>query len=142
MQANRYPDRDALALRDSLAAYLMHDTGVSLDSSQVWAGNGSNEVLQQILQVFGGPGRTALALTPGYPMYEEYCRTTFTQLHSLARTDEFEVDLDRTIATIRTLQPNLILLTSPNNPTGTALTIAEIQSVLDEAPGMVVVAAP
>ncbi|RDU99022.1 histidinol-phosphate transaminase [Trinickia dinghuensis] len=137
--AHRYPDRDAMELRGSLAAYLTHDTGVTLDCSQVWAGNGSNEVLQQILQVFGGPGRTAFALTPGYPMYEEYCRTTFTRLHTLPRTGTFDVDLDLTIATIRALQPDVIFLTSPNNPTGTALSIGEIQAILDVTRGMVVV---
>ncbi|MDR6412270.1 UNVERIFIED_ORG: histidinol-phosphate/aromatic aminotransferase/cobyric acid decarboxylase-like protein [Burkholderia sp. 1595] len=91
--ANRYPDRDFTKSRASLAAYLTHDTGVVLDASQVWAGNGSNEVLQQLLQVFGGPGRTALAFTPSYPMYDEYCRTTFTQLHTLPRTEDFALDL-------------------------------------------------
>lgn len=137
--ANRYPDRDFVKLRASLADYLMHDTGVALDASQVWAANGSNEVLQQILQVFGGPGRTALAFTPAYPMYGEYCRTTFTQLHSLPRTENFAIDLDQTIDAIQSLQPRVIFLTSPNNPTGTALPIPDIQAILDVAPGIVVV---
>jgi histidinol-phosphate aminotransferase len=139
LNANRYPDRDFTQLRVGLAAYLTHDTGVVLEADQVWAGNGSNEVLQQILQVFGGPGRTALAVTPAYPMYAEYCRTTFTQLHTLPRTEAFALDLPLTIATIKALQPSVILLTSPNNPTGTALSIDDIQAVLDVAPGMVVV---
>ena len=67
-QANRYPDRDFAELRAQLAAYLTHDTGLTIDASSVWAANGSNEVIQQILQAFGGPGRTALVFTPAYPM--------------------------------------------------------------------------
>ena len=94
-RANRYPDRDFAELRTHLAAYLMHDTGVAVDASSVWAANGSNEVIQQILQAFGGPGRSALAFTPAYPMYDEYCRTTFTRLHTLPRTRDFALDLDR-----------------------------------------------
>ena len=137
--ANRYPDRDFTKLRTSLATYLTHDTGVVLDASQVWAGNGSNEVLQQILQVFGGPGRTALAFTPAYPMYDEYCRTTFTRLHCFPRTENFTIDLDRAIDAIQSQQPSVIFLTSPNNPTGTALPIDDIQAILDVAPGIVVV---
>ena len=137
--ANRYPDRDFTKLRTCLADYLTHDTSVDLDASQIWAGNGSNEVLQQILQVFGGPGRTALAFTPAYPMYDEYCRTTFTRLHGLPRTEGFEIDLSRAIEAIRSLQPSVIFLTSPNNPTGTALPLEDIQAIVDAAPGMVVV---
>lgn len=137
--ANRYPDRDFTKLRTCLATYLTHDTGVYLDASQVWAGNGSNEVLQQILQVFGGPGRLALTFTPAYPMYDEYCRTTFTRLHSLPRTESFAIDLPQTIDAIQSLQPSVIFLTSPNNPTGTALPIEDIQAILDVAPGIVVV---
>ncbi|WP_206957335.1 histidinol-phosphate transaminase [Trinickia acidisoli] len=138
-QAHRYPDRDFTQLRSSLATYLTHDTGVAVDPDQVWAANGSNEVLQQILQVFGGPGRSALIMTPAYAMYEEYCRTTFTQLHTLPRKEDFDVDLDRAIATIQALQPSVILLTSPNNPTGTALSLETIEAILEVAPGMVVI---
>jgi hypothetical protein len=53
---NRYPDRNFVGLRDDLAAYLGHGLG----RDQVWAANGSNEIMQQLLLAFGGPGRTAL----------------------------------------------------------------------------------
>ncbi|MFM0617504.1 histidinol-phosphate transaminase [Paraburkholderia nemoris] len=138
-EANRYPDRDFAKLRSHLAAYLTHDTGVTVDTSRIWAGNGSNEVIQQILQAFGGPGRTALAFTPAYPMYDEYCRTTFTDLHTLARTEDFTLDLNQATDSIRKHRPSVILLTSPNNPTGTALPIDDIRAILDVAPGIVVV---
>jgi len=138
-QANRYPDRDFAELRAHLAAYLTHDTGVTIDASSVWAANGSNEVIQQILQAFGGPGRAALAFTPAYPMYDEYCRTTFTRLHTLPRTEDFALDLHQAIDSIRAHRPSVILLTSPNNPTGTALPVDDIRAILDIAPGVVVV---
>ncbi|HIH2750414.1 histidinol-phosphate transaminase [Burkholderia aenigmatica] len=137
--ANRYPDRDFAELRSHLAAYLTHDTGVTVDASRVWAANGSNEVIQQILQAFGGPGRSALVFTPAYPMYDEYCRTTFTRLHTLPRTEDFALDLDQALDRIRAHQPSVVLLTSPNNPTGTALPIDDIRAILDVAPGVVVV---
>ena len=138
-QANRYPDRDFAELRAHLAAYLTHDTGLTVDASSVWAANGSNEVIQQILQAFGGPGRSALAFTPAYPMYDEYCRTTFTRLHTLPRTEDFALDLNQAIDSIRAHQPSVVLLTSPNNPTGTALPMDDIRAILDIAPGVVVV---
>ncbi|WP_244110079.1 histidinol-phosphate transaminase [Burkholderia arboris] len=137
--ANRYPDRDFASLRAHLADYLTHDSGVCVDASNVWAANGSNEVIQQILQAFGGPGRSALAFTPAYPMYDEYCRTTFTHLHVLPRTEDFALDLDQALDSIRTHRPSVILLTSPNNPTGTALPLDTLRAILDVAPGVVVV---
>ncbi|HET8969881.1 MAG TPA: histidinol-phosphate transaminase, partial [Candidatus Nanopelagicales bacterium] len=65
-ELNRYPDRDATALRTDLAGYLLAESGVALTPEQVWAANGSNEVMLQLLQAFGGPGRRALGFTPTY----------------------------------------------------------------------------
>ncbi|HEV7185850.1 MAG TPA: aminotransferase class I/II-fold pyridoxal phosphate-dependent enzyme, partial [Leifsonia sp.] len=62
---NRYPDREFTELRESLAQYLGH----GLRAENLWAANGSNEVIQQILQAFGGPGRSLLGFTPTYSMY-------------------------------------------------------------------------
>ena len=78
---NRYPDREFVELRAALAAYLSGDTGdVPVAPEQVWAANGSNEVMLQLLQAFGGPGRTALSFAPTYSMYPEYARDTNTAL--------------------------------------------------------------
>ena len=71
---NRYPERDALALRADLARYLGH----GLTADQIWAANGSNEVMLHVLQAFGGPGRTVLSFAPTYSMYPEYARDTHT----------------------------------------------------------------
>ncbi|MGZ6880627.1 MAG: histidinol-phosphate transaminase, partial [Mycobacteriaceae bacterium] len=68
-QLHRYPDRDAVDLRTDLAAYLSRQTGVGVSARNVWAANGSNEVQQQLLQAFGGPGRTALGFVPSYSMH-------------------------------------------------------------------------
>jgi histidinol-phosphate aminotransferase len=132
---NRYPDREAADLRSDLAAYLGH----GLSASQVWAANGSNEIMLQLLQAFGGPGRTALSFAPTYSMYPEYARDTHTRWVTGRRADDFTVDLDAAMALISSEQPSVVLLASPNNPTGTALPLAQIESVYDAAPGMVVV---
>ena len=83
---NRYPDRDALALRADLAAYLGAEAGVSLTAEQIWPANGSNEVMHQLMLAFGGPGRTALGFDPTYSMYPEYCRDTFTRYVTVPRS--------------------------------------------------------
>ena len=75
---NRYPDRDAIELREGLAAYLTRSTGHPVGRDQVWAANGSNEILQQLLQTFGGPGRSALGFAPTYQMHDLISRGTGT----------------------------------------------------------------
>ena len=132
---NRYPDRDAMALRADLAAYLGH----GLTARQVWAANGSNEIIQQLLQAFGGPGRSALGFEPSYAMHPLITRATGTEWIRGARDADFGLDADRTVAAVQEHQPGLVFLTSPNNPTGTALPLAVIEAVCEAAPGMVVV---
>jgi histidinol-phosphate aminotransferase len=132
---NRYPDREAIALRADLAAYLGH--GLATDG--VWAANGSNEVLQQLLQAFGGPGRTALGFTPSYSMHPILAACTGTAWMDGRRDADFTVDPERAAAQVRAQAPDVVFLTSPNNPTGTALPLDVVRAVLDAARGMVVV---
>jgi histidinol-phosphate aminotransferase len=105
----------------------------------VWAANGSNEVIQQLLQAFGGPGRSALGFEPSYSMHPLIARATSTAWVPAAREADFGLDPARVAATIRELQPDVVFLTSPNNPTGTALPLAVIEAVGGAAPGMVIV---
>lgn len=130
---NRYPDRDFTALRHDLADFLRSESSVALDPAQIWAANGSNEVMLHILQAFGGPGRTALAFTPAYAMYSEYARDTLTEWTTIARKDDFTIDLDAAATQLPELAPAVIFLTSPNNPTGTALAPGELRAILDIA---------
>jgi histidinol-phosphate aminotransferase len=132
---NRYPDRDATALRADLAGYLGH----GLTADQVWAANGSNEVLQQLLQTFGGPGRTALGFAPSYSMHEIIAIGTGTRWLAGVRDAEFGITPLDAAAQVRQHQPDVVFLASPNNPTGTALPLPTVEAVLAEAPGMVVV---
>ncbi len=132
---NRYPDRDAVALREDLASYLGHD----LTTAQVWAANGSNEIIQQLFQAYGGPGRAALGFEPSYSMHPIIARTTNTEWLSATRGDDFGVDTERATAAIGEFQPDLVFLTSPNNPTGTAQPLPVIEEVARIAPGLVVI---
>jgi histidinol-phosphate aminotransferase len=132
---NRYPDRDAMDLRAGLAAYLGH----GLTARQVWAANGSNEIIQQLLQAFGGPGRSALGFEPSYAMHPLIARATGTGWIRGARDAGFGLDTAQAVCAVREHQPGLVFLTSPNNPTGTALPLAVIEAVCATAPGMVVV---
>lgn len=130
---NRYPDRDALVLRAELAAYLEAETGVELTPEQIWPGNGSNEVLLHLLQAYGGVGRTMLTAVPSYSMYPEYARDTQTAFVTVPRTEDFRVDVEATIAAMATHRPSVLVLASPNNPTGTALAAADLSRLLQAA---------
>ncbi|HEX6148264.1 histidinol-phosphate transaminase [Nocardioides sp.] len=118
---NRYPDRELVALREALAAYLNRSGGSGITSDMVWAANGSNEVMLQLLQAFGGPGRVALSFAPTYSMYPEYARDTVTGWIVGHREQDFSLDLDHARALVAERRPSVVLLPSPNNPTGTAL---------------------
>lgn len=132
---NRYPDRDAVELRKDLADHLGH----GLTASQVWAANGSNEIIQQILQAFGGPGRTAIGFEPSYSMHPIITAVSGTAWIDAHRDEDFGLDPGVAVAAIERHRPDIVFLTSPNNPTGTALSLDTIEAVLAAAPGMVVV---
>jgi histidinol-phosphate aminotransferase len=105
----------------------------------VWAANGSNEIMLQLLQAFGGPGRTALTFAPSYSMYPDYCRDTFTGFRALPRRADFTIDVEAAAAHVQADQPDVLLLASPNNPTGTALSLADVAALCRASTGLVVV---
>ncbi|HET6153099.1 MAG TPA: histidinol-phosphate transaminase [Marmoricola sp.] len=136
---NRYPDREFTELRESLAAYLNTSGGTSVTAEMVWAANGSNEIMLQLLQAFGGPGRTAVSFAPTYSMYPEYARDTNTAWVAGRRHDDFSFDLDHAAALLAEHAPDVVLLPSPNNPTGTALQHDVIGQLCELMPGGIVV---
>lgn len=137
-QLNRYPDREFTHLREDLAAYLGHHLG----PEAIWAGNGSNEVLQHILQAFGGPGRTALGFTPSYSMHPLISTGTGTHWVDGRRgtaQDVFDLDPHRTAEQIERHRPDVTFLCSPNNPTGTALAPDVVRAAYEATRGILVV---
>lgn len=132
---NRYPERDFPALRRALADYLAVESGVRLSPERVWAANGSNEVMLQVLQAFGGPGRACLSFTPTYSMYPEYARDTLTRYVTRARAEDFTLDIAAVREALEDVRPAVLILASPNNPTGTALPLEDVRAVLEIARG-------
>ncbi|MDH6280000.1 histidinol-phosphate transaminase [Prescottella agglutinans] len=136
---HRYPDRDAVALRTDLAEYMTRQTGVALDVSNLWAANGSNEVLQQLLQAFGGPGRTAVGFVPSYSMHPLLVTGTQTEWLPAPRREDFSLDVDTAVRVIEERRPDIVFVTSPNNPTGHSIALEDLKPILAAAPGIVVV---
>ncbi len=132
---NRYPDREALELRRDLAHYL----GFGLGVDQVWAANGSNEVMVHLLQAFGGPGRKLMSFAPTYSMYPEYARGTNTEYVSVPRHADFTLDADLVCAAVEEHHPDLILIATPNNPTGTVVPVQVIAEICERVECLVIV---
>ncbi|MGV9710136.1 histidinol-phosphate transaminase [Gordonia sp. NPDC003424] len=136
---HRYPDRDAVALRTDLAQYLSRDTGVALSVDNVWAANGSNEILQQLLQAFGGPGRSAIGFVPSYSMHPIISDGTDTTWLQAPRASDFSLDIDYVIAEVTNRRPDVVFITSPNNPTGGSIELDDLRRIIEAAPGIVIV---
>ncbi len=135
MGVNRYPDREFTQLRESLAAYLGH----GLSAENIWAANGSNEVLQQVLQAFGGPGRSLLGFPPTYSMHSIIASGTGTRWVTAERDAGYELSPETVVEAIRREQPDIVFLCSPNNPTGTPLSLETIAAAYDATPGILLV---
>ncbi|MGW2822622.1 histidinol-phosphate transaminase [Streptomyces sp. NPDC001443] len=140
---NRYPDRDAVELRTRLAEYLTETGGHRVGLANVWAANGSNEVIQQLLQTFGGPGRTAIGFEPSYSMHALIARGTGTGWISGPRNEDFTIDLAAAERAIAENRPDVVFITTPNNPTGNAVPPETVLALYEAAqaakPSIVVV---
>ncbi|MEA5117831.1 MAG: histidinol-phosphate transaminase [Propionicimonas sp.] len=132
---NRYPDREAVVLRTALAAYLGH----GLDASRVWVANGSNEVMTHVLGAFAGPGRTVLTFSPTYSMYPEYARNTHSGYVVVPRRPDYAIDPAEALAAIAEHQPSVVIITTPNTPTGTTTALEVTREIVAGTDAIVVV---
>ncbi|MEY2850788.1 MAG: hypothetical protein RJA96_659 [Actinomycetota bacterium] len=128
---NRYPDRDATVLRTKLATYINEISGTDFSLDNIWAANGSNEIIQSIFLAFAhGP---VLGFTPSYSMHPLIAKTTGAQWIDGKRNPDFSLNTQDAIEEIRKNKPTLTFITTPNNPTGGAITIEAIQRLADAA---------
>lgn len=134
---NRYPDRDAVALRNKLASFINGLSGTELDAHNIWAANGSNEIIQSLFMAFGDGA--ALGFTPSYSMHPLIAKVTQVQWINGKRREDFTLDIDAAIAQIQSEKPALTFITTPNNPTGSAITIEEIEKIAQNTSGLLVV---
>jgi len=133
--ANRYPDREFVELREQLAGYLGH--GLTADG--IWAANGSNEIIQQFLQAFGGPGRSVLAFPPTYSMHSLLVEANYCRWIPAERGPDWTITPELAVAALERERPDIVFLCKPNNPTGTGLGLDVIEAVADAHPGMLLV---
>lgn len=130
---NRYPDRDAVKLVDAISAH------ASWPVDGLWVANGSNEVFLHLFLTFGGPGRASMTFEPTYSLHTLIPRIAGTRTVQVQRDDDLRIDLDAALDAIRNERPDVVIVCSPNNPTGGCVGLATLEALLDEAPGLVVV---
>jgi histidinol-phosphate aminotransferase len=128
-ELNRYPDRDAQELRRALARYINQLSDTTFDESAIWAANGSNEIIQSIFLAFGGAERKALGFEPSYSMHRNIARTTGTQWVAVERSENYDINVESAAVNLQSAQSTLVFLTTPNNPTGTVTSLAEIEKL-------------
>src|SRR6202008_4187204 len=136
---HRYPARHAVALRGDLSSCLPAQTGTQLAVENLWAANGSNEILQQLLQAFGGPGRSAIGFVPSYSMHPIIADGTRTEWLEAARAEDFSLDVDVAVAAVTERQPDVVFIASPNNPSGQSVSLPDLRRLLDVLPGIMIV---
>ena len=122
---NRYPDREATELRDGLASYINSLSGTHFTGANIWPANGSNEVIQSLFLAFGRS--SALGFTPSYSMHPLIAQVAGVTWRNGVRNEDFSLDLDNAIEQIEEEAAPLVFITTPNNPSGTSLTIREIE---------------
>jgi histidinol-phosphate aminotransferase len=134
---NRYPDRDATVLRAGLAGFINGLSSTNFSEENVWAANGSNEIIQSLFLAFGDRG--ALGFTPSYSMHPLIARVTNTAWSDGGRRPDFSLDVEMAKSEISKVSPSLTFITTPNNPTGSSVTISEIEELAKVVPGLLVV---
>lgn len=127
---NRYPDRDALALREALASYVNEfiASAGGVRPANIWAANGSNEVLQTILLTFDG---LVAGFSPSYSMHPLLAMGAGKRFETITLGEGFSLDMNSAITAIDSRKPSIFFLTTPNNPTGKSMTLAEIRKIVD-----------
>lgn len=127
---NRYPDRDALALREALASYVNEfiASAGGVRPANIWAANGSNEVLQTILLTFDG---LVAGFSPSYSMHPLLAMGAGKRFETITLGEGFSLDMNSAVTAIDSRKPSIFFLTTPNNPTGKAMTLAEIRKIVD-----------
>jgi histidinol-phosphate aminotransferase len=130
---NRYPDRAASELRAAIAD--LH----GVDPDQIFAANGSNEVLQTLCLTYGGHGRSVAVFEPTYALHSHIARITGTAVATGERSEDFTLDMGEVERVLAEATPAITFLCSPNNPTGLIESEDTVRKVLDLAPGLVVV---
>lgn len=131
---NRYPDPLANQLRMEIANW----HGVK--PANVLVGNGGDELLFDIFLAWGGPERSVLTFPPTFSVYETNAVLTNTAVYNLPRNGEdWSIDVDKACARLEKGDIDIVILTNPNNPTGTLTPLDDIRRILNASDALVLV---
>ena len=132
-ELNRYPDKNASRLTKALSEYL------EWQEEGLWIANGSNEVFLHLFLAFGGPGRKSMTFEPTYSLHSLIPKITGTTVVQSMRNEELAIDLDEAVKAIRAERPDIVVVCSPNNPSGACEPLGVVRALIEESTGLVVV---
>jgi histidinol-phosphate aminotransferase len=131
---NRYPDPAASALKSHLR------TAMDLPpDAEILLGNGSDELIQMIVMAVAQPGAVVLAPSPTFVMYQLISNAAGVKFIGVPLSKNFELDGEAMRTALQQHRPAVVFIANPNNPTGNLFTAEAIDSIVKEAPGLVVV---
>lgn len=133
-EINRYPDPTGRKLRELLARRMAVPEGMEL-----LLGNGSDDLIQIVTFTLARPGAVMLIPEPTFVVYRMNANLSGMRLASVPLRADFSFDCEAFVAEIRKLQPALVYLAYPNNPTGVLYPEEDVVAVLRAAEGLVVV---
>lgn len=132
---NRYPQDGHLELKKSLIKHIQNNWNFKIEEDEIICANGSNEIMHEIFNAFGGSDSSALFFTPCYSMYPQYCRDSFTKFISIDRdeSNNYQIQVDEALEVIKNEQPDLVVLDNPNNPVGNYVLTNDIIEMIEFA---------
>lgn len=128
---NRYPDRDAIDLRKELVSYIYEKHKTKFEIENIWAANGSNEILQTLVLACGNRG--VLGFTPSYSMHPLITKICGANWIDGKRKPDFTLDCKMAVSQILETKPSIVFITTPNNPTGNSLKKSELEQLAEAA---------
>lgn len=134
LSLNRYPVPTAHKLRGLIRDVMQVPAGCD-----VLLGNGSDECIQYITAAIAGEGAVVMAPAPSFAMFSIYATLFRLRFVGVPLREDFTLDTDAFLAAMAKEKPAVVWLAFPNNPTGNAFPVADIERILRAAPGLVVI---
>lgn len=136
-ELNRYPDIYSDQLNQIIARYISSKLAQNVSTEEVLVANGSDEILDILVRSFVEPNDVVISATPTFSMYKYFTKLNGGQYEEISLATDFKLKILK--AKIDQLEPKLIFICSPNNPTGEIVNRDLILKLTDYFAGPVVV---
>jgi len=130
---NFYPDSNSTELREEISKY------VNVKPSNIVVGNGSNESIELIIKTFVDKGEIVLSFVPTFHMYAVFSQIYSAKFIGVESNEDFSFDIKKLINKAKEVNPKVIFLSNPNNPTGYLTERKDLIELLENTNSIVVI---